>query len=154
MLAAERRHAILRALNAGGAVRVADLAAELDVSEMTVRRDLDALDAQNLLRKVHGGALARHNRGEEPGTSVKAGQQRAEKAAIAAVAADTVEDGMTIAISAGTTTTAMAPTHRRCTCPVVFAHRRMRSSAPSPTPRSDPSGWTALTSACTASIPR
>ena len=87
MLAAERRHAILRALNAGGAVRVADLAAELDVSEMTVRRDLDALDAQNLLRKVHGGAVSRHNRGEEPWSSVKAGQQRAEKAAIAALAA-------------------------------------------------------------------
>ena len=108
MLAAERRHAILRALNAGGAVRVADLAAELDVSEMTVRRDLDALDAQNLLRKVHGGAVSRHNRGEEPWSSVKAGQQRAEKAAIAAVAAETVEDGMTIAISAGTTTTELA----------------------------------------------
>ena len=52
MLAAERRHAILRALDAGGAVRVADLAADLEVSEMTVRRDLDALDTQNLLRKV------------------------------------------------------------------------------------------------------
>jgi DeoR/GlpR family transcriptional regulator of sugar metabolism len=108
MLAAERRHAILRALNAGGAVRVADLAAELDVSEMTVRRDLDALDAQSLLRKVHGGAVTRHNRGEEPGSSVKAGQQRAEKAAIAALAAGTVEDGMTIAISAGTTTNEFA----------------------------------------------
>ena len=95
-------------LNAGGAVRVADLAAELDVSEMTVRRDLDALDAQNLLRKVHGGAVTRHNRGEEPGSSVKAAQQRAEKAAIATVAAATVEDGMTIAISAGTTTTELA----------------------------------------------
>jgi DeoR/GlpR family transcriptional regulator of sugar metabolism len=108
MLAAERRHAILRALNAGGAVRVADLAAELDVSEMTVRRDLDALDAQNLLRKVHGGAVSRHNRGEEPRSSEKAGQQRAEKAAIAALAAESVEDGMTIAISAGTTTTELA----------------------------------------------
>lgn len=108
MLAAERRHAILRALDAGGAVRVADLAADLDVSEMTVRRDLDALDTQNLLRKVHGGAVARHNRGEEPWSSVKAGQQRAEKAAIAAVAAQTVEDGMTIAISAGTTTIELA----------------------------------------------
>lgn len=108
MLAAERRHAILRALHAGGAVRVADLAADLDVSEMTVRRDLDALDAQNLLRKVHGGAVTRHNRGEEPGSSVKAAQQRDEKAAIATVAAATVEDGMTIAISAGTTTTELA----------------------------------------------
>lgn len=108
MLAAERRHAILRALHADGAVRVADLAAELDVSEMTVRRDLDAMDAQNLLRKVHGGAVSRHNRGEEPWSSVKAGQHRAEKAAIATVAAATVEDGMTIAISAGTSTTEFA----------------------------------------------
>jgi DeoR/GlpR family transcriptional regulator of sugar metabolism len=108
MLAAERRGAILRTLNSGGAVRVADLAAELAVSEMTVRRDLDALDAQDLLRKVHGGAVARHNRGEEPRSSVKAGQQRAEKAAIAAAAAATVEDGMTIAIGAGTTTTELA----------------------------------------------
>jgi DeoR/GlpR family transcriptional regulator of sugar metabolism len=108
MLAAERQQAILRALHAGGAVRVADLAAELDVSEMTVRRDLDVLDAMNLLRKVHGGAVNRHNRGEEPWSSVKTAQQRDAKEAIAAVAADTVEDGMTIAISAGTTTTAFA----------------------------------------------
>jgi DeoR/GlpR family transcriptional regulator of sugar metabolism len=108
MLAAERRSVILRALNSGGAVRVADLAAELAVSEMTVRRDLDALDAQDLLRKVHGGAMARHNRGEEPWSSVKAAQQRAEKAAIAIAAAATVEDGMTIAIGAGTTTTELA----------------------------------------------
>jgi DeoR/GlpR family transcriptional regulator of sugar metabolism len=108
MLAAERHRAILRALSSGGAVRVADLASALAVSEMTVRRDLDTLDAQDLLRKVHGGAVARHNRGEEPRSSVKARQQRAEKAAIAAAAAATVEDGMTIAIGAGTTTTELA----------------------------------------------
>lgn len=113
MLAAERHHAILRALHAAGAVRVADLAAELDVSEMTVRRDLDTLDAQDLLRKVHGGAVTRHNRGEEPESSVKAGQRQAEKAAIASAAAATIEDGMTVAISAGTTTTALARHLRR-----------------------------------------
>lgn len=113
MLAAERRAAILRTLQAGGSVRVADLAAQFDVSEMTVRRDLDSLDAQDLLRKVHGGAVVRHNRGEEPWSSVKASQQRAEKAAIAAAAAATVEDGMTIAISAGTTTTELARRLRR-----------------------------------------
>lgn len=113
MLAAERRAAILRTLQDGGSVRVADLAARFDVSEMTVRRDLDSLDAQDLLHKVHGGAVVRHNRGGEPWSSVKASQQRAEKAAIAAVAASTVEDGMTIAISAGTTTTELARRLRR-----------------------------------------
>ncbi|MBV8929792.1 MAG: DeoR/GlpR transcriptional regulator [Mycobacteriaceae bacterium] len=108
MLAAERHSAILRALRSEGAVRVAGLAVDLSVSEMTVRRDLDALDAQSLLRKVHGGAVIRHHRGEEPWSSEKARQQRAEKSAIAKAAAATVEDGMTIAISAGTTTTELA----------------------------------------------
>ena len=51
MLAAERRRAILLNLQSGGAVRVSDLAAELSVSEMTVRRDLDMLDSQDLLRR-------------------------------------------------------------------------------------------------------
>jgi DeoR/GlpR family transcriptional regulator of sugar metabolism len=120
MLPAERRSAILRALNSGGAVRVADLAAELEVSEMTVRRDLDSLDAQELLLKVHGGAVARYHRGDEPHSSVKARQQRAEKAAIAAAAAETVEDGMTIAIGAGTTTTELARRlHARSSITVV-----------------------------------
>ncbi|OPX12057.1 DeoR/GlpR family DNA-binding transcription regulator [Mycobacterium sp. AT1] len=108
MLAAERQDAILRAVRSDGSVRVADLADELAVSEMTVRRDLDTLDAQQLLRKVHGGAVSRHHRGEEPRSAQKAGQQQVEKAAIAATAAATITDGMTIAIGAGTTTTELA----------------------------------------------
>ncbi len=108
MLAAERRRAILLSLQSGGAVRVSDLAAELSVSEMTVRRDLDALDSQDLLRKVHGGAVTRHHRGEEPTSSEKARHRRAEKIAIAEAAAALVTDGMTIAVGAGTTTTELA----------------------------------------------
>jgi DeoR/GlpR family transcriptional regulator of sugar metabolism len=108
VLAAERRRAILASLESGGAVRVADLATTLSVSEMTVRRDLDALDAQELLRKVHGGAVSRQLRGDEPKAAEKARQHRAEKVAIGRAAAALVEDGMTIAIGAGTTTTEMA----------------------------------------------
>ncbi len=108
MLAAERRRAILASLQSGGAVRVADLAAALSVSEMTVRRDLDALDAQELLSKVHGGAVTRHHRGDEPRSAEKAQQRRAEKLAIARAAAALVDDGMTIAIGAGSTTTELA----------------------------------------------
>ena len=113
MLAAERRHAILRALNAGGPVRVADLAAELDVSEMTVRRDLDALDAQE------PAAQGARRRGDSPQPRRRTGvvgegrSAARRKAAIAALAAETVEDGMTIAISAGTTTTELARRLRR-----------------------------------------
>ena len=108
MLADERRRAILTSLRSDGAVRVSDLAAALSVSEMTVRRDLDVLDSQDLLRKVHGGAVTRHHRGEEPKSSEKARVRRAEKMAIGHAAAGLVGDGMTIAIGAGTTTTELA----------------------------------------------
>ncbi|MBJ7291486.1 DeoR/GlpR family DNA-binding transcription regulator [Williamsia sp.] len=108
MLAVERRRRILDALERDGTVRVASLAADLGVSEMTVRRDLDALDDREALHKVHGGAVSRHNRGEEPWSAIKATQQRPEKVAIAHTALELVENGMTVAISAGTTTLELA----------------------------------------------
>lgn len=104
MLAAERHERIMTALRSDGAVRVVELAEKLGVSEMTIRRDLDVLDEREALRKVHGGAIARGNRGVEPSSTAKAARQHAEKVAIARAAVGSVEDGMTIAISAGTTT--------------------------------------------------
>ncbi|MDX6280934.1 MAG: hypothetical protein QOH03_2005 [Kribbellaceae bacterium] len=57
MLAPERHELILRSLRRHGRLRVADLAAELGVSAITVRRDLAELDTAGLLRRVHGGAV-------------------------------------------------------------------------------------------------
>ena len=57
-LAAERRAHLLDALERHGVVRVADLVAELAVTPVTVRRDIAALEAEGLLRRVHGGAVA------------------------------------------------------------------------------------------------
>ncbi|NIL78133.1 Lactose phosphotransferase system repressor [Rhodococcus sp. B10] len=108
MLAAERHERIMSALRAEGAVKVVDLADSLDVSEMTIRRDLDVLDEREVLRKVHGGAIARDNRGVEPPSTAKAARQHAEKVAIGRAALGAVEDGMTIAVSAGTTTLELA----------------------------------------------
>ncbi|MCL2000874.1 MAG: DeoR/GlpR family DNA-binding transcription regulator [Planctomycetes bacterium] len=53
-----RQQAILEILNAGGQALVSDLARRLDVSEMTIRRDLRVLENQGLALRVHGGALA------------------------------------------------------------------------------------------------
>ncbi len=90
-------------------MRVADLARELKVSEMTVRRDLEVLHQDGFLEKVHGGATAISGLAAyEPGFVAKSALQRAEKAAIAAAAAELVEPGMAIAMSAGTTTHALA----------------------------------------------
>ncbi|MHB8059919.1 MAG: DeoR family transcriptional regulator, partial [Gaiellaceae bacterium] len=56
MLAAQRQRAIVERVQAHGGVRVRELVQELGVSDMTIRRDLEALAEQGLVRKVHGGA--------------------------------------------------------------------------------------------------
>jgi DeoR/GlpR family transcriptional regulator of sugar metabolism len=109
MLARQRQALILERVRESGAVRVAELARDLAVSDMTVRRDLDILHEHGLLEKVHGGATALSGLASfEPGFTAKSALQRSEKAAIAAAAAARVEPGMAIGISAGTTTYALA----------------------------------------------
>ncbi|QBI55196.1 DeoR/GlpR family DNA-binding transcription regulator [Streptomonospora litoralis] len=109
MLAAQRQALILEQVRAAGGVRVTELVESFDVSDMTVRRDLDALEARGLLRKVHGGAVAPHRHStEEPGFEINATRQEEEKQAIAAVAARLVEPHSAIGLSAGTTTCAVA----------------------------------------------
>jgi DeoR/GlpR family transcriptional regulator of sugar metabolism len=105
-----QRHAyILDRVRTDGGVRVSDLAQELGVSDMTVRRDLDHLDERGLLDKVHGGATAvAEGALSEPGFAVKSGRQQAEKEAIAEAAVRLVEPGTAIALSAGTTTHTLA----------------------------------------------
>jgi DeoR/GlpR family transcriptional regulator of sugar metabolism len=107
---AHQRHAyILEHLRDEGAVRVADLARVLAVSDMTIRRDLEALQRRGLVEKVHGGATPTPDGSlSEPGFDVKSRLQLAEKAAIADAAARLVRPGIAIAISAGTTTHALA----------------------------------------------
>jgi DeoR/GlpR family transcriptional regulator of sugar metabolism len=100
---------ILERVNADGGVRVADLVRELGVSDMTVRRDLEYLEKRGVLEKVHGGATAVSSGTLfEPGFGTKSALRQGEKAAIAEAAATLVEPRMAIAISAGTTTYALA----------------------------------------------
>lgn len=109
MLAAQRQQSIVDRLQAEGVVRVTDLVHAFDVSDMTVRRDLDSLARRGLLIKVHGGAtLSSSPTSEEPGFSAKAAREASEKAAIAAAAVGLVEPGMAIALNSGTTTYALA----------------------------------------------
>jgi DeoR/GlpR family transcriptional regulator of sugar metabolism len=90
-------------------VRVSDLTELLGVSDMTIRRDLDALAKRGLAAKVHGGAtVPRRGSTDEPGFEAKSSQERPAKEAIARRAAEFVQPGTAIAISAGTTTHALA----------------------------------------------
>lgn len=109
MLASQRRAAILAIVEETGAARVSDLVEQLGVSDMTVRRDIEKLDNEGLLERVHGGALAILPRAtDEPGFRAKSSMMTAEKSAIAAAAARMVRPGATIGISAGTTTYELA----------------------------------------------
>jgi DeoR/GlpR family transcriptional regulator of sugar metabolism len=109
MLAAQRHKLIVEELRRQGAVRVSQLTDMLDVSEMTIRRDLDVLAAAGLLEKVHGGATIRGGlSAEEPGFEAKSHRQRREKEAIARTAAQLVEPGQAIGLTAGTTTWRLA----------------------------------------------
>lgn len=105
MLATQRRHRILQELQASGTVRVADLAGVLGVSEMTVRRDIDTLDAEGQLLRVHGGATRTGSFSAiEPEFVSKSAQETEAKRAIAAEALSLLRPDMTLLISGGTTT--------------------------------------------------
>ncbi|KXK63304.1 DeoR family transcriptional regulator [Micromonospora rosaria] len=109
MLARQRQSAILDRVRTAGGVRVGELAAAFGVSDMTIRRDLETLHERGLLAKVHGGAtVTGAGSTDEPGFRAKSVRQLPEKEAIAARAAGLVRPGAAVALSAGTTTAALA----------------------------------------------
>jgi len=109
MLARQRQERILEQIQLTGGARVSDLVELLGVSDMTVRRDISALARRGLVARVHGGATAVSGRSaDEPGFAAKSGLQTLEKAAIAVAAAQLVQAGDSVALSAGTTTYSIA----------------------------------------------
>ena len=109
MLARHRQSLILQAVRSDGSARVSDLTQQLGVSDMTIRRDLEVLARDGLVEKVHGGAvLPGSPAAHEPGFEDKLVLERPEKASIAHTAASLVRPGTAIAITAGTTTFALA----------------------------------------------
>lgn len=109
MLAVARHQAILDALQRERVVRVSDLAQQLGVSLMTVRRDIELLEEGGKLERIHGGAKVPGDTStHEPGFDLKSTQLTDEKKAIAVEAASLVQEGMAVGLSAGTTTWALA----------------------------------------------
>lgn len=108
MYAPERQQEILRRVRAAGRGEVATLAEGLAVTSETVRRDLDALERQGLIRRVHGGALPVEQLRFERAVSERATAMAAEKAQIAKAALDYVPRQGAVLIDAGTTTARLA----------------------------------------------
>jgi len=108
MLAVERRRLIAEMLRSRGVVSVADLAEQLDTTEITVRRDMRAMARDGLLVRAHGGAVLPAAIGHEPSYSEKAHLAGAEKASIARLAVRLILPGDSILLGPGTTTLALA----------------------------------------------
>ncbi|MEV6315246.1 DeoR/GlpR family DNA-binding transcription regulator [Streptomyces sp. NPDC051776] len=109
LLAEQRRALIVEEVRRRGGVRVNELTRRLRVSDMTVRRDLDALARQGLIEKVHGGAVpVAEASTHEPGFEAKSTLELTAKEDIARAAAPMVAPGSAIALSGGTTTFALA----------------------------------------------
>ena len=104
MLARQRQARILEEVRRAGGARVSELTLLLGVSDMTIRRDLDQLAADGAIQKVHGGAVLGSHVTEEPGFEAKSGLAQPAKQAIATRAAELIDPGTAIALSAGTTT--------------------------------------------------
>jgi DeoR/GlpR family transcriptional regulator of sugar metabolism len=109
LLAEQRRAVILDEVRRRGGVRVNELTRRLNVSDMTVRRDLDALARQGMVEKVHGGAVpVLEASTHEPGFEAKSALELTAKEDIAREAAQLVAPGSAVALSGGTTTYALA----------------------------------------------
>ena len=100
MLKKERQAYIIQQINIHNKVLSSDLSVHLNVSEDTVRRDLQELDEEGKLTKVHGGALSKSIHFTIQNNNI---YQHTEKKVIAQKAADLIKDGMFIVLSGGTT---------------------------------------------------
>jgi len=104
----ERFEFILKQLELDGKIIVANIADALMVAPETVRRDLDELEQQHLLTRVHGGAIKYTNVRAEPAFTRKLQIQKEAKCMIARQAAMQISHGDTIAVDNGTTTVHIA----------------------------------------------
>lgn len=108
MLAQERRQHIFKAIEASGVASVRDLAQRFDVSMITIMRDLQELEQEGLIRRVHGGAISVRGASYEPPFSARESQLSTEKQRIAHKAVELVADGDSIILDVGTTTLEIA----------------------------------------------
>jgi DeoR/GlpR family transcriptional regulator of sugar metabolism len=108
VLVEERRQRVLDLIHKRGFIALADLAQAVDVSESTLRRDLDYWHQQGTVRRTHGGAIYI---GEGPGLPAldeRSSAQLEEKKAVARAAAARMRDGDAVLLDGGTTTLEVA----------------------------------------------
>ena len=114
MLALERRNAILEKLQIEKRVVVSELSALYDVSEETIRRDLEKLESEGLAVKSYGGAVLNENANVEVPFNVRKNKNVVGKQKIAELVAKMVQEGEHIFLDASSTAVAIAKAIKSC----------------------------------------
>jgi DeoR family transcriptional regulator, fructose operon transcriptional repressor len=104
----DRQHAIYMLALSQGSVDVSDLARRYGVSTETIRRDLSEMQTRNLLRRVHGGAVAIERINHEPMLAARDVVNAEEKLRIATRAVEEVPERGSVIIDSGSTTQRLA----------------------------------------------
>jgi DeoR family fructose operon transcriptional repressor len=109
VLSEERRARLVHALTQAGSLSTEELAARLEVSAETIRRDLVQLDREGVLRRIHGGATIRlAARGAEPSFAERSAASAGAKQRIGELAAGLITSDQTVVFDVGTTVLAVA----------------------------------------------
>ena len=109
LMTLERQEQIVQLVNQAGRITVAELSAHFGVSETTIRRDLAALAARNLVRRTHGGVMrATPVATSEIPIMQRQNEHAAEKERIGAATAELIRDGETLLLAGGSTGLAVA----------------------------------------------
>ena len=103
MLAIERRREILSRLGTDGKVIVSELARDFEVTEETIRRDLERLDREGLVSKTYGGAVAKQSSALDLPYNIRETVNVEQKQAIADKIAELVGDGERIMLDSSST---------------------------------------------------
>ena len=104
----ERQKKILERINSAGTVKVAELSRSLYFSEMTIRRDLQMMDKEGLLRRVHGGAVMNESEFQYP-IWYRMEINKEQKKALALRAAKYLHDGQVIFFNSSSTLSYLLP---------------------------------------------
>lgn len=109
LMTTERQEKVAELVEKHGSITVAQICDLFDVSEATARRDLATLAAQNMVRRVHGGAVRRQSVATSESPIIQRQQENADvKKRIAEAAANLINDGETLLLIGGSTGIAVA----------------------------------------------
>ncbi len=108
MLAIERKNEILSILQKERSVLVADLSQKYNVTEETIRRDLDKLEKEGVIKKTYGGAVLNENTNLDLPFKIRARTNRAEKGVIAGLVTELIGEGESLVMDSSSTSLMVA----------------------------------------------